>query len=611
MTHIRSLKHEQGATLLFVIAVLLTVSILGVGIYTLVSRPGVNQAVRVSHDRVIYLAQSGVNWAAAVYNATNGTPQDFGETLAANPYIPTTGSVTLGNFTQPGSGNSTEIWVNATAHVAGNSYTLLKWIGLYDPAAPVSPVDAPPGAAQMVISSIEENMLVLNQNTIDGNIAGAKVVLGNQVTVQGNIIGTDDLILENHSKVTDNARTEEIEGSVCVEGDLYMYNHTLIEGDAYVHGDVVLGSNSATIQGNLVADGDVRLGNKAVIGGNVNATGTVTLGASNSEIAGNVLAGGDVVLGSSTLIRGNVDVRGSVRMGWSSEISGRVRSMGSIDMSGGGNTIEGDAVAEGNIVLGWESDIQGNILQNTTISPAISAPGSPPSCSAGICKPRLFDLDQDMTSGSGITYGELIDAADDLSIAWKRDSSNPLPPVDDSVDHAILTQDYDGIYGDLVLGGKNRVYLTVGTYYFKSITTGTKPELYLDLTNRSAAPDYQGITIFVEQGVEFGNQLSIYVKSTASGGYEPMDDVDPSLAGYVYIESGDTFIFGNGNEWFGTIMARNTSDTNDRAIAFSNDTDLIGSYHAVDGIAASANALDVYYVPAQYALQHPEQWVCE
>ena len=612
MTCARPLDRQQGSTLVFVIAVLLVLSTLGVGLYTLVSRPGIDQATRVSHDQLIYLAQSGVNWAAAVYNASNGTPEDFGETLAGNPYPSSLGSVTLGNFTQAGSGNSTEIWVNATASLSGNSFSLLKWIGLYVPPASDPPMgDIPPGAASMVISSVEQDMLVLNQNDIVGNIAGADIILGNQVTVQGDIVSSGDLFLVNQSEVSDNVLTDGIEGNVCVEGDLFMYNHTLITGNAYVHGDVVLGSNEATIQGNLVADGDVYLGNKAVVGGNVNATGSVTLGSDNSEIGGNVLAGSNVVLGSKTLVRGNVDALGNVQMGWRSQINGSVRSMQYINMSAGRNTIKGDATAEGSIVLASSSDIQGNVLQNTAIFPAISAPAPPSSCLVDICKPQLFDLDQEMTSGSGVSYRELIESADDLTLAWQRDSLEPLPPVNQSDDHDSLVQDYDGIYGDLTLGGQNKLYLTVGNYYFRSIQAGSKPELYLDLSDRSAAPDYKGINIFVEKGVLFGNQLSVYVKSTPDGSYESMKNADSALAGYVYIECGDTFWFGNSNEWFGTIMARNDDDWLGRAIVFWNDTDLIGSYHAIDGIAASANALDVTYVASQYAFQHPDQWTCE
>ena len=612
MTYTRPLDRQQGTTLVFVIAVLVVISTLGIGLYTLVSRPGINQAIRVSHDQLIYLAQSGVNWAAAVYNATNGTPEDFGDKLGANPYTPPSGSVILGNFTQPGTGNSTEIWVNATASLSGNSFSILKWIGLYAPPTSEPPIsDIPPGVASMVISSVGEDMLVLNQNDIVGNIAGADIILGNQVSVQGEVVTSGDLFLINQSEITDNALTNATEGNVCVEGDLFMYNQTLITGNAYVHGDVVLGANAATIQGDLVADGDVYLGNKAVVGGNVHATGSVTLGSDNSEIKGNVLAGANVILGSNTLIRGSVDAVGSVQMGWKSQIYGSVRSMRYIDMSAGRNTINGDATAEGSITLASSSDIQGNALQNTAISPAISAPAPPPSCLVNVCKPHLFDLDQEMTSGSGVSYRELIESADDLTLAWKRDSVEPLPPVNTSVDHDSKVRDYDGIYGDLTLGGQNKLYLTVGDYYFRSIQAGNKPKLYLDLSNRSAAPDYQGINIFVEKGVVLGNQFSVYVKSTSDGSYEAMKNVDSALAGYVYIECGNTFWFGNSNEWFGTIMARNDNDSLGRAIVFWNDTDLIGSYHAIDGIAASANALDVTYAASQYAFQHPEQWECE
>jgi hypothetical protein len=102
-----------------------------VALSTFISQPSINQARRVSHDQIIYLAQSGVNWAAAVWNATNGssgTADDFNATLSNTDYAPPMGSVDLQRIPGPNN-NTSQIWVRSHANLAGNSYWLVKYIG--------------------------------------------------------------------------------------------------------------------------------------------------------------------------------------------------------------------------------------------------------------------------------------------------------------------------------------------------------------------------------------------------------------------------------------------------------------------------------------------------
>jgi predicted acyltransferase (DUF342 family) len=535
-----------------------------------------------------------VNWAAAVWNATNGTPEDFNTKLIQNPYSPSLGTVSLEDFVRLDSNTTTtEIWARATASLAGNTYVVVKHLGNYSQSGD----DTPPGVSKFALSSINQDVAVVNQGNIIGSIAGLDVTLENQVNVSGNVVTAGNLVMVNQSEIKDNPNTNATEGNVCVEGNLIMQNQTTITGNAAVHGNATLGSNSATIKGNLVSGQNVILGNGAQIEGNVDAIGDVILGSSNSIIQGNVQSGGIVTVEQGSEIWGNVQAAGGVILKWGATIHGSVLTMGNIDMHTGGNTIKGDATAQGDIILGWDSKIQGNALSNTTIEPPLVSPSPPPSCVDDICPPRLFDLNS--ISNNGQTFNYRIDTSPNITLDWQQDSTQPISP---------------GFYGNLVLNGKNDIYLTVGEYYFRSIIGGgTKPRIHLDLSEISSSP-YNGINVFVQQGVTFGDGLEFHIRTTPNGPYIPMLDnqgglnIDPNLAAYFYIESGQKFIFNNQGEWFGTILA--SGDGSD-AILFNNHNYLLGSYHAINGKPVGSNQMTVYYVAPWYAFTHTDQWGCQ
>lgn len=151
-----------------------------------------------------------------------------------------------------------------------------------------------------------------------------------------------------------------------------------------------------------------------------------------------------------------------------------------------------------------------------------------------------------------------------------------------------------GSYGSLSLGGKNKVYLSAGDYYFTSISSGTQPSLYLDLSGGD-------INIFVTGNVSFGDQLDIYVNS--GSGYQSMTQGQNfrtsllPLAAGVYLETLGSFSMSNQNEWFGTIFAQGN-------ISFANQNKLAGAYYSSGGQVTTANQMEVRYIASDYALNN-------
>jgi hypothetical protein len=43
---------------------------------------------------------------------------------------------------------------------------------------------------------------------------------------------------------------------------------------------------------------------------------------------------------------------------------------------------------------------------------------------------------------------------------------------------------------------------------------------------------------------------------------------------------------------------------------FNNQAKFVGSYHTINGDIDSSNQPDVFYIPSEYAIAHPEQWAC-
>ncbi|UCZ56881.1 hypothetical protein LGV61_01010 [Desulfurispirillum indicum] len=415
--------------------------------------------------------------------------------------------------------------------------------------------------ASLTLSSGAQNatMNVINQNTVEGSVHSYRVQLGNQAEVSGDVIAIENVTLGNQSNVG---------GGICTYGNVTLENHTSVGKDIHSHGNVILGANHSVAHASVYAAGDVSLLNGAQIMGDIHAGGNVNLG-SNITVHGNIYAGGNVTFTSSNgVVKGNVHSGGNLVFQYRCTIEGSVWVAGSISASSSESVINGNATAGGSINMGWQGQVKGVATANAVDIP-ITPPQAPVYCPP-LCTPK---------------HKEFEVGTQNLRAIWQQDIT--IPP---------------GSYGDLQLGGRNKVFLSAGTYIFNAIQSGTQPSLYFDLS----AGD---VTIFVKGNVSFGDQLSVHVK-TGSGGHESLTQGNnlrqhlKPYAAQVYLEALGNFSMSNQNEWFGTIFIKNN-------ISFSNQNLLVGAYLSSDGIVSTANQMEVAYVPSNYALSNWEYENCE
>ncbi|MBB5021279.1 LamG-like jellyroll fold domain-containing protein [Desulfurispira natronophila] len=413
----------------------------------------------------------------------------------------------------------------------------------------------------LTLSSGAQNatMNVINENTVEGSIHSFRVQLGNQAEVSGDVIAVENVTLGNES---------EVGGGICTYGNVTLENHTSVGKDIHSHGNVTLGANHSIAHANLYAAGDVSLLNGAQIMGDIHAGGNVSLG-HNVTVHGNIYAGGNVTFTSSNgVVKGNVHSGGNLVFQYRCTIEGSVWVAGSISASSSESVIHGDATAGGSINMGWQGLVKGVATANAADIP-ITPPQAPVYCPP-LCTPK---------------HKEFEAGTQNLSADWQQDIT--ITP---------------GSYGNLQLGGQNKVYLSAGTYVFNDIQSGTQPSLYFDLS----AGD---VTIFVKGNVSFGDQLSVHVK-TGSGEHESLTQENnlrqhlKPYAAHVYLEALGNFSMSDQNEWFGTIYIKNN-------ISFSNQNLLVGAYLSSDGIVSTANQMEVAYVPSNYALNSWEYEDCE
>lgn len=555
-------QNERGLSLFFVIAAMLVVSILVVGIHSMSSKTAIDQAESQSLYQAVYLAQAGMNHAAAWHKyhedmllSAAEKAQNFQADANVDGWDQ---AMETGSFTLSASqveDDPSAVDVTSTGHAGGNAHDLLKRFFFLDSSDDDDDdddgggIDTGEGQSELALNSMNGNQNLDNQNLVEGSVSGKNVVLGNQSEVTGNIFARGNVQLINHAIVG---------GGICAGGDVTLQNQTFVAGDIHAQGHVTLGANSSEVSGSVYAGGDVGLQNGAQVMGEVHAGGSVSLGANNSKVHNSVFAGGTVTMGHLTSIGDQVQAGGNVRLVSQATVESDVTAKGDVTL-GNQSVIEGDVTAGGAIVHGWQTRILGSEHANTSNPPVVD-PTEPAECQ--VCTPRHAVF----TPGSR-----------NITINWQADRA--IDP---------------GSWGVLTLGGANKVYLTSGRYTFKRIYTGTRPSLYLDVS----AGD---IEIFVQGDVVFGDQLKVYVNGNAiTQGNHINEDLRP-LAARVYLETLDSFTMSNQNQWFGTIYAKNN-------ITFSNQNLLVGSYHSSSGRVIPGNQMEVYFVQSKYAKDH---WTCD
>lgn len=534
-----------GFTMIYVIVGMIVLSTLSVGLYTMTRSSATDMAKRVPHDQVILLAQSGLNYAAAMYK-----DEDNAENFVNSIHTMT---LQLGNgefeliANEDKKNEKVIVTSNATVgDVAFSLSTDFEYGGNSE--------DPPSGsdASIFALNSPNSNLSLDNQNTVDGSIHGKDVTLGNQSEVTGDIIATGNVTLINHA---------EVGGGICASGNVELQNHTSVAADIHSFGNVILGANHSEVAGSVYAAGNVTLLNGAQVQGDIHAGGNVTLGSNNSRVHGSIYAAGNVTMQHLTRVDNNVHAGGNVELTTQGTVLGNVAAGANITLINQ-SVVEGDATAGGAIIHGWRTSVAG---METAFAPNPNpTEPTPPTVCPQICMP----------DHASVTPG-----TDDISVSWNHDRT--LAP---------------GSYGNLQLGGKNKLYLSGGDYHFAQISTNTQPSLYLDLSSGD-------IGIFVQGNVSFGDQLKIYVNAQAITQGNNLKEALKPLAAKVYLETLGSFTMSNQNQWFGTIYAKNN-------IVFNNQNLLVGSYHSSTGQITPGNQMDVHFVQSSYARDNWE-YSCE
>ncbi|MEG6550971.1 polymer-forming cytoskeletal protein [Desulfocurvibacter africanus] len=555
----RSPRHSRssaGFILIYLVMAMALIAALAAGVMVLSTSSATGQVETGRQLQAMHLAQAGVDYAKAHKKAwftdmatKGGMSFDLGGSGLFMLQVANNGDGTFDVASTGISGQSTPFEANYETHATG--YTPED-----DSGTPGDPSDEYPTPTEVVdytLFTSDTPLSVSNQGTVDGSVAGASVTLGNQVEVTGSVRSESTVRLINHSSIG---------GNICAADDVFMENHTEVDGEIHTQGDLEVGSNEATVHGSVYVAGNVILRNSARIMGDVHAGGDVELGSNNSLVAGNIYSGGNVILNNAATVVGDVHAAGNINVNW-------------------GGTIEGDAIAGGTVTV---NSTGGQV--NGSRSPRMPSPPrimpKPPKACGEVTMPKLQTFFSD--PGNNVTIG------------WDKDSSKPLAP---------------GTYGALTLGGQNRLYLSSGDecadpcasscvdYVFSSVSAGTQPDLFLDLSGTDGAcnPDNPRdfLTILVSGDVTWGDGMTIQVSCDGKN-YKPFDAADPKLAALVYIESHGSFTLKNQSPWFGTILTKNN-------LTFVNQTKLIGSYHTLDGTADTGNQPYIKYVKSVFADQ--------
>ncbi len=608
-------KTQKGSILVAVIAFILFASVVAVSFHTLVNEPGKNQAKEVALDRAMYLAQSGVNWAAAVLRTIpeqERTIDTFKEKLKDYPYSSVKSEqdkVVLTAFKRKNS-KVDEFWVASKATVQGNTYSLKKRLW----------VDFPPTPDAYHVVNQLNNELRLRENThVKGDLAVKKLWLGGSSSIEGNVAVLEDTTL----------KVSHIKGNLCVGEDLTMTAGAKIDGNVVVQGNLNISGLNSYIGGDVYVKGDVRVHIDAKIKGNVYATGEVII-VERGKIQGNVYAGKKIKLRTWGAIgqEGKTSVAfsrgGDIEVYMNCHIYGNAYAGNDIYVKRSGARIHGDAYSGGKIDLGLLAKIYGDAYAKGKIIHKKQVKGTPhPNSSQeipvsfippslGSCKEKLKEI-----KACSPRLRENIPVAENGDITFSSSSNigslpngpdNPLPPAS-----------YGSI--DSTTSDACCLYLKTGDYFFKEVNWNLlgKPAMhfYLDLSDRLPAPAYKGINLFFRDKAIFRRGVKIFVRREKGEGYIAFNDLTEDdqikLARYVYMEAKEKIKFSSleitGWEWLGTIFSKEIELT---ATAFRRGK-IIGSYNSILDPKKYEDVIEIDFVfsQAEYTKVHPKQWSCK
>ncbi len=555
-------SRAAGFTLVYVIIGMIVLATLSVGVYTVTSRSGLDMAKRAPHDQVILLAQSGLNYAAAVAKVVKDdeTIDDenkaatFKADLEAETYPIAMGP---GGFTLSASDvievtdeNTERVVVTSTATTGDVSFSLsTDFEYSFSSAEPPSEPGSSPADYVLYTGG---TLSLPSGSKIDGSVASEKVEVNAANTeITGNIVSRTSVEVSSGSSIG---------GNICA-----------------ANGDVILRSANTRVEGDVNAHGNVIVGTRVQTGGNIIASGDVTLQSSQASVAKDVHSGGNVDIGSQCSVHGNVFANGNVslRNSWSS-IEMNVHVGGNLALQN--NThIRGDAYVGGNISIGSPGSIDNNIdgtaHQNTTVPPREEP--IPPYACPDVQKPRL----QSFTGGT-------------QNVTVPQSTHDTIIPP--------------GKYNILTINGGSTTTLRAGTcnevtdsgcFFFNAINGANwGQQLRLDLSPG------ERITVFVTGDVSYTGDVLV---SADGATWTPIDELNQEiareLAKKVYWEVHGSFTIGTSNnkrKWFGTVLSKNN-------ISFPSGFFGIGAYATVDGnITIQAANPEINYVVADFARDH-------
>lgn len=542
-----------GGALLYVIAAIVLLGVLGGGVAYFSSSSSVSQLADTRAKQAYYAALAGKDYVAwqhrnfaDIYKGTIPKDQQFAQYLAM---------LNKDGGTRVLDGNRRfTIVAAATPAVCANCYSASvegAYVGTGDvqsEAFRIDPVgvggsDDPfvPGGDDedddddhSARDTARKTPVVTNGATIDGGVYADTVTLGNESTVKGDVISASWAVIGNKATVM---------GDVCAGGDVTMNNESSVGGDINTPGNVYIGSNNAVVQGSVFAGGTVTIQNGARVMGDVNAAGAVSIGSNNGSVSGSVFAGGNVSLANAARIYVNAHSGGNIDVQW-------------------GGTIDGNAVAAGTVTVNaWGGKVAGSVVQHAASPPRVK-PTAPSACDV-VAAPPL----QAYSAGT-------------TDIAVNYNNSKDISP---------------GSYGKLTAAGKNVITLHSGAYYFSSMNLSWDCTWRLDVSGGD-------ILVFVTGDVTFGGETAILVSADGVN-YTGMWSVDPNLAARVYLETHGNFYAGQNGRWFGTVLAKNNITFTGGAES-GNKAKVIGLLATVDGIVTLSDKFISILVASNYAKTH-------
>jgi cytoskeletal protein CcmA (bactofilin family) len=545
---------SRGSALLYVIASIVLLGVLGGGVAYFSSSSSVTQLADTRAKQAYYAALAGKDYVvwlhknfADIYKDAIPKDQRFTEFLAmlnrnggtrvldgnrrftiaaaaAPAMCATCYTASVDGKYVGGDGAETETFRVASVGVGGSD----------DPFVPGGDDDDDEDGDHSALDTARRTPTVTNGASIDGGVYADTVTLGNESAVKGDVISSSWVIIGNKAAVG---------GDVCAGDDVTMNNQSSVGGDINTPGDVYIGANDAVVEGSVYAGGNVTIQNGARVMGDVHAGGYVYLGSNNASVRGGVYAAGNVTLGNAARVYANVHSGGAINVLW-------------------GGRIDGNAVAAGAVTVNKDGGRVGGSVSPNTASPPRVKPTPQKACDV-VAAPPL----QSFTAGK-------------TDIAVSYGNSKDIAP---------------GTYGKLTGGGQNTITLHAGTYVFSSMSLAWNCVWRLDVSGGD-------IVVFSVGDVSFGGEMAVMV-SPDGVNYQGMWSVDPNLAASVYLETHGSFTAGQNGRWLGTILAKKDISFGGGAEP-GNKAKVIGLLSTVDGKITLSDRFVNILVASHFATDH-------